>query len=74
MSPVMRHAREECTGASCDLFKELTCYANTNSSVETLGKKLLMKTMKRDVSGVEVCHELSPLPCINVATNYSIQV
>ena len=74
VSPVMRQARKEGTGASCDLFKELACYANTNSTVETLGTKLLMKTMKRDVSEVEVCHALSTLPCIDVASNYSIQV
>ena len=50
------------TGAICDIFKDLACSADTHSSVQTLCTKLLMKTMKRDVSGVEVCHELSTLP------------
>jgi hypothetical protein len=41
------------TGALCDLFKDLACAADANSSsIGSLCTKLLMKTVKRDVSGV----------------------
>jgi hypothetical protein len=51
------------TGAMCDLFKDMASSADSNSSsVHSLCTNLLMKSVKRDVSSVEACHELAMLP------------
>ncbi len=50
------------TGAMADLFKDMASSANNETSLASLCTGLLMKTVKRDVSSVEACHELSMLP------------
>ena len=49
------------TGALTEIFKDLAYATDEDSSVGSLCTKLMMKTVKRDVSGVEACHELSQL-------------
>ena len=51
------------TGVLADIFKDIASAADTTStSVQSLCSKLLMQSVKRDVSGVEACHELAELP------------
>ena len=52
------------TGAVGDLFKDLVNATDeaTNTSVKSVVSKVLMNTVKRDVSAVETAHELSSLP------------
>ena len=52
----------EGTGAMADLFKDMASSADKDASLSSLCTSLLMKTVKRDVSSVEACHELSMLP------------
>lgn len=55
------------TGALHDLFKDLVQSTDTNSSAtaKSLCTKLLMNTVKRDISAVEASYELSGLPLFN---------
>jgi signal recognition particle subunit SEC65 len=51
------------TGAIADLFSDMVNCADENSATgKSLCTKLLMTTVKRDVSSVEVSYELSTLP------------
>ena len=59
------------TGALIDIFKDITSSADTDtSSVSSLCTKLLMQTVKRDVSGVEACHELASLPLYRCSNQF----
>lgn len=54
----------EPTGAISDLFSDMVNCADdsTSKSAGSLCTKLLMNTVKRDVSSVEACYELSSIP------------
>ena len=52
----------EGTGAMGNLFKDMASSADSDASVSSLCTSLLMKTVKRYVSSVEACHELSMIP------------
>ena len=52
----------EGTGALVDLFHDVNESANDDASASSVVSKFLMRTVKRDVSSVEACYELSSLP------------
>ena len=52
----------EGTGALADLFKDMASSAENDATLSSLCTSLLMKSVKRDVSSIEACHELSMLP------------
>ena len=50
------------TGAMADLFSDLVHTADDNTLAKSVCTKLLMNTVKRDISTAEACYELSALP------------
>ncbi len=50
------------TGAVADLFSDMVNSGNDNQSAKSIVRKLLIGTIKRDVSAVEASYELSSLP------------
>ena len=61
------------TGAVADLFNDMVNCADesTGATSKSLVSKLLMGTVKRDISAVEASHELSSLPLYR--SNYTFQ-
>ena len=52
----------EGTGAVADLFSDMVNASGENASVQGLCTKLLMNTVKRDISNSEAAYELAQLP------------
>lgn len=51
------------TGAVADLFNDMVnCSTDTSSSAKSICTRLLMNSVKRDISSVEACYELSSIP------------
>lgn len=51
------------TGAVADLFNDMVnCSTDTSSSAKSICTRLLMNSVKRDISSVEACYELSFIP------------
>ncbi|KAK3104656.1 hypothetical protein FSP39_007268 [Pinctada imbricata] len=50
------------TGAIADLFNDMVSTSSDCNSAKSLCTRLLMSTVKRDISAVEACHELSSIP------------
>lgn len=50
------------TGAVADLFNDMVnCSTDTTSSAKSICTRLLMNSVKRDISSVEACYELSSI-------------
>ncbi|KAK3093512.1 hypothetical protein FSP39_016633 [Pinctada imbricata] len=58
------------TGALVDLFNDMVHTSNDTNTAKSLCTKLLMRTVKRDISAVEACYEISSIPLYRCSNKF----